>query len=231
MLKRNYKAWIISITLHVLLLLLFIQHGKVVKLPSVVERPKVINAYVSVDLTALPSVKKTQEKPSPEQPQIMPDEAKAVPQKEGIPKNGSEQVKDAKALESLVSEQRQVSTENSKTAAIPFKKLNPYAPIPQLNFENSATSASAFGQVEAAHNNSSVGRVTVPAQLTVSDKATVVWQSGDGSKRTEMLNGQCYDIDLNSVFGKSGVPSGSPRPCEDKEAKLFKQIMNKWGKK
>jgi len=230
-LKGNYKAWIISIALHALLLLLFARYGKSVKLPAVAEPPKVINAYVSVDLTSLPSLQKPQEKPSPEQPQIMPDEAKAVPQKEGITKNGSEQVKDAKALESLVSEQRQVSTENSKAAAIPFKKLNPYAPIPQLNFENGSANASLFGQDEAANDKSPTGRVTVPAQLTVSDKATVVWQNGDGSKRIEVLNGMCYGIDFNSVFGKSGVPSGSPRPCEDKEAKLFKEIMNKWSKK
>ncbi|HAU03285.1 MAG TPA: hypothetical protein DCS78_00340, partial [Pseudoalteromonas shioyasakiensis] len=113
----------------------------------------------------------------------------------------------------------------------PFKKLNPYAPIPQLNFENGSANASLFEQGEVTISNSPAGRVTVPAQLTVSDKATVVWQNGDGSKRIEVLNGMCYGIDFNSVFGKSGVPSGSPRPCEDKEAKLFKDIMNKWSKK
>ncbi|WP_462174812.1 hypothetical protein [Pseudoalteromonas gelatinilytica] len=121
--------------------------------------------------------------------------------------------------------------DNSKTTEVPFKKLNPYAPIPKLNFENGSSNSSLFGQVEGANNNLPVGRVSVPAQLTVSDKATVVWQSGDGSKRIEVLNGMCYGIDFNSVFGKSGVPSGSPRPCEDKEAKLFKDIMNKWSKK
>ena len=69
MLKGNYKAWIISITLHAMLLLLFVRYGKSVKLPAVAEPPKVINAYVSVDLTSLPSLQKTQDKPLLEQPQ------------------------------------------------------------------------------------------------------------------------------------------------------------------
>ncbi|WP_462174814.1 hypothetical protein [Pseudoalteromonas gelatinilytica] len=81
MLKGNYKAWIISITLHAMLLLLFVRYGKSVKLPAVAEPPKVINAYVSVDLTSLPSLQKTQDKPLLEQPQEIVDEAKALPQK------------------------------------------------------------------------------------------------------------------------------------------------------
>ena len=76
MLKGNYKAWIISITLHAMLLLLFVRYGKSVKLPAVAEPPKVINAYVSVDLTSLPSLQKTQDKPLLEQPQEIVDEAK-----------------------------------------------------------------------------------------------------------------------------------------------------------
>ncbi|RJF34036.1 hypothetical protein [Pseudoalteromonas gelatinilytica] len=241
MLKGNYKAWIISITLHAMLLLLFARYGKSVKLPAVAEPPKVINAYVSVDLTSLPSLQKTQDKPLPEQPQEIVDEAKALPQKEEAADSSSKQKSDAKVIEHSVSEPKEVTNnkvikpsqtpDNSKTTEVPFKKLNPYAPIPQLNFENGSSNSSLFGQVEGANNNLPVGRVSVPAQLTVSDKATVVWQSGDGSKRIEVLNGMCYGIDFNSVFGKSGVPSGSPRPCEDKEAKLFKDIMNKWSKK
>ncbi|WP_462178193.1 hypothetical protein [Pseudoalteromonas gelatinilytica] len=241
MLKGNYKAWIISITLHAMLLLLFARYGKSVKLPAVAEPPKVINAYVSVDLTSLPSLQKTQDKPLLEQPQEIVDEAKALPKKEEAAYSSSKQKSDAKVIEHSVSEPKEVTNnkvikpsqtpDNSKTTEVPFKKLNPYAPIPQLNFENSSSNSSLFGQVEGANNNLPVGRVSVPAQLTVSDKATVVWQSGDGSKRIEVLNGMCYGIDFNSVFGKSGVPSGSPRPCEDKEAKLFKEIMNKWSKK
>ena len=74
MLKVNYKAWIISISLHAVLLLLFARYGKSVKLPAVAEPPKVINAYVSVDLTSLPSLQKIQEKPSPEKTEGMPEE-------------------------------------------------------------------------------------------------------------------------------------------------------------
>ncbi|WP_217875526.1 hypothetical protein [Pseudoalteromonas shioyasakiensis] len=237
MLKGNYKAWIISISLHAVLLVLFARYGKSVKLPAVAEPPKVINAYVSVDLTSLPSLQKIQEKPSPEQTQEMPGEAKSLPKNEDVSQSSSQQISDTKVINPTINEPKEATSdnqtaENSKIVEVPFKKLNPYAPIPQLNFENRATSASAFGQVEDTNNNSSAGRVTVPAQLTVSDnKATVVWQNGDGSKRIEVLNGMCYGIDFNSVFGKSGVPSGSPRPCEDKEAKLFKEIMNKWSKK
>ena len=240
MLKGNYKAWIISITLHALLLLLFARYGKSVKLPAVAEPPKVINAYVSVGLTSLPSLQKIQEKPSPEQTEGMPEEAKSLPKKEETSQNSSQQINDTKVINPTINEPKEATSEvvkpiqtaeNSKVAEEPFKKLNPYAPIPQLNFENGSANASLFGQGEATISNSPAGRVTVPAQLTVSDKATVVWQNGDGSKRIEVLNGMCYGIDFNSVFGKSGVPSGSPRPCEDKEAKLFKDIMNKWGKK
>ena len=240
MLKGNYKAWIISITLHALLLLLFARYGKSVKLPAVVEPPKVINAYVSVDLTSLPSLQKIQEKPSPEQTQEMPDEAMPLPKNEDVSQGSFQQMTDAKAINPTINEPKEASSEivksaqtpeHSKITELPFKKLNPYAPIPQLNFENGSANESLFGQGEATISNSPAGRVTVPAQLTVSDKATVVWQNGDGSKRIEVLNGMCYGIDFNSVFGKSGVPSGSPRPCEDKEAKLFKDIMNKWGKK
>jgi hypothetical protein len=240
-LKGTYKAWIISITLHAVLLLLFAQYGKFVKLPvAAIEPPKVINAYVSVDLTTLPSFQKSQDKPLPEQPQAMPDETKPLPEIEGASHSGSRQSNGVEVVEHLVNEPKEATTkivksnqasDNSKTPEAPFKKLNPYAPIPELKFENRATSASAFGQVEATNNSLPTGRVTVPAQLIVSDKATVVWQSGDGSKRIEVLNGMCYGINFNSVFGKSGVPSGSPRPCEDKDAKLFKEIMNKWSNK
>ena len=240
MLKGNYKAWIISIALHAVLLLLFARYGKLVKLPAGAEPPKVINAYVSVDLTSLPSLQKIQEKPSPEQTEGMPDEVNSLPKKEETSHNSSQQISDTKVINPTINGTKKVITEivkpiqtaeNLKIAEEPFKKLNPYAPIPQLNFENGSANASLFGQDEAANDKSPTGRVTVPAQLTVSDKATVVWQNGDGSKRIEVLNGMCYGIDFNSVFGKSGVPSGSPRPCEDKEAKLFKEIMNKWSKK
>ncbi|HCV02920.1 hypothetical protein L1264_10750 [Pseudoalteromonas sp. APAL1] len=241
MLKGTYKAWIISITLHAVLLLLFAQYGKFVKLPvAATEPPKVINAYVSVDLTTLPSFQKAQNKPLPEQPQAMPDEAKPLPEIEEASHSGSGQSNGVEVVEHSVNGPKEATTkivksnqasDSSKTTEAPFKKLNPYAPIPQLKFENRATSASAFGQVEATNNNLPTGRVTVPEQLTVSDKATVIWQSGDGSKRIEVLNGMCYGINFNSVFGKSGVPSGSPRPCEDKDAKLFKEIMNKWSNK
>ena len=223
-----------------MLLLLFARYGKSVKLPAVAEPPKVINAYVSVGLTSLPSLQKIQEKPSPEQTEGMPEEAKSLPKKEETSQNSSQQINDTKVINPTINEPKEATSEvvkpiqtaeNSKIAEEPFKKLNPYAPIPQLNFENGSANESLFGQGEATISNSPAGRVTVPAQLTVSDNATVVWQNGDGSKRIEVLNGMCYGIDFNSVFGKSGVPSGSPRPCEDKEAKLFKDIMNKWGKK
>lgn len=237
MLKGNYKAWIISIALHAVLLLLFARYGKFVKLPAVAEPPKVINAYVSVDLTSLPSLQKPQDKPLPEHSQVIPSEAKPLPKNEETSQSSFGQISDSNTVNHTIDEPKKATSEvvkpnqaleNSKIAEEPFKKLNPYAPIPQLNFENGSANASLFGQDEA---NSPSGRVTVPAQLTVSDKATVVWQNGDGSKRIEVLNGMCYGIDFNSVFGKSGVPSGSPRPCEDKEAKLFKEIMNKWSKK
>ncbi|MDI4651665.1 MULTISPECIES: hypothetical protein [Pseudoalteromonas] len=240
MLKGNYKAWIISIALHAVLLLLFARYGKFVKLPAVAEPPKVINAYVSVDLTSLPSLQKIQEKPSPEQTEGMPDEVNSLPKNEKASQSSSEQISDSNTVNPTKDEPKKATSEvvgpnqaleNSKITELPFKKLNPYAPIPQLNFENGSANASLFEQDEAANDKSPTGRVTVPAQLTVSDKATVVWQNGDGSKRIEVLNGMCYGIDFNSVFGKSGVPSGSPRPCEDKEAKLFKDIMNKWSKK
>ena len=240
MLKGNYKAWIISISLHAVLLMLFTRYGKSLKLPAVAEPPKVINAYVSVDLTSLPSLQKPQDKPSPEQTEVMPDEVKSLPRKEETSQNSSQQINDTKVINPIINEPKEASSEivksaqtpeHSKITELPFKKLNPYAPIPQLNFENGSANASLFEQGEVTISNSPAGRVTVPAQLTVSDKATVVWQNGDGSKRIEVLNGMCYGIDFNSVFGKSGVPSGSPRPCEDKEAKLFKDIMNKWSKK
>ena len=240
MLKGNYKAWIISISLHAVLLLLFTRYGKSLKLPAVAEPPKVINAYVNVDLTSLPSLQKPQNKPLPEHSQVVPSEAKPLPKNEDVSQGSSQQMTDAKAINPTINEPKEATSEvvkpnqtleNSKIAEEPFKKLNPYAPIPQLNVENGSANASLFGQGEATISNSPAGRVTVPAQLTVSDKATVVWQNGDGSKRIEVLNGMCYGIDFNSVFGKSGVPSGSPRPCEDKEAKLFKEIMNKWSKK
>tara|TARA_B100001105_G_C22358916_1_gene429321 strand:+ start:101 stop:823 length:723 start_codon:yes stop_codon:yes gene_type:complete len=239
-LKGNYKAWIISIALHAVLLLLFTRYGKSVKLPAVAEPPKVINAYVSVDLTSLPSLQKIQEKPSPEQTEGMPDEVNSLPKNEKASQSSSEQISDPNTVNPTKDEPKKATSEvvgpnqaleNSKITELPFKKLNPYAPIPLLNFENGSANASLFEQGEVTISNSPAGRVTVPAQLTVSDKATVVWQNGDGSKRIEVLNGMCYGIDFNSVFGKSGVPSGSPRPCEDKEAKLFKDIMNKWSKK
>ena len=240
MLKGNYKAWIISISLHAVLLLLFTRYGKSLKLPAVAEPPKVINAYVSVDLTSLPSLQKIQEKPSPEQTEGMPDEVNSLPKNEKASQSSYEQISDPNTVNPTKDEPKKATSEvvgpnqaleNSKITELPFKKLNPYAPIPQLNFENGSANASLFEQGEVTISNSPAGRVTVPAQLTVSDKATVVWQNGDGSKRIEVLNGMCYGIDFNSVFGKSGVPSGSPRPCEDKEAKLFKDIMNKWSKK
>ncbi|RZF91162.1 hypothetical protein EXT42_13750 [Pseudoalteromonas sp. CO302Y] len=243
MLKGSYKAWMISIALHAVILFLFAQHMRSVS--PVSDSVNVIHAYVSVDLTALPSIKKSEKITSKEKqndPRLKPQTKKAEPSQLGQSadtKAANRSLKEPKAVQAVAAKPSkgvetlaaEPKTNSEETAEKSFKKLNPYAPIPELKFENGFSNASAFGQVNAANNNLPVGRVTVPTQLTVSDKATILWQNGNGSKRTEMLNGLCYDIDFNSVFGKSGVPSGSPRPCEDKEAKLFKEIMNKWRKK
>ena len=245
MLKGSYKAWMISIALHAVILFLFAQHMRSVSVSPVSDSVNVIHAYVSVDLTALPSIKKSEKITSKEKQndsRLKPQTKEAEPSHLGQSadtKAANRSLKEPKAVQAVAAEPSkevetltaEPKTNSEETAEKPFKKLNPYAPIPELKFENGFSNASALGQINAANNNSPVGRVTVPAQLTVSDKATILWQNGNGSKRTEMLNGLCYDIDFNTVFGKSGVPSGSPRPCEDKEAKLFKEIMNKWRKK
>lgn len=244
MLKGSYKAWMISIALHAVILFLFAQHMRSVSVSPVSDSVNVIHAYVSVDLTALPSIKKSKNIISKEKQndsRLNPQKKEADPSHLGqsADTKAANHSKKPKAVQAVAAEPSkegetltaEPKTNSEETAEKPFKKLNPYAPIPELKFENGFSNASALGQINAANNNSPVGRVTVPAQLTVSDKATILWQNGNGSKRTEMLNGLCYDIDFNTVFGKSGVPSGSPRPCEDKEAKLFKEIMNKWRKK
>ncbi len=244
MLKGSYKAWMISIALHAVILFLFAQHMRSVSVSPVSDSVNVIHAYVSVDLTALPSIKKSENIISKEKQndsRLNPQKKEADPSHLGqsADTKAANHSKKPKAVQAVAAEPSkegetltaEPKTNSEETAEKPFKKLNPYAPIPELKFENGFSNASALGQINAANNNSPVGRVTVPAQLTVSDKATILWQNGNGSKRTEMLNGLCYDIDFNTVFGKSGVPSGSPRPCEDKEAKLFKEIMNKWRKK
>ena len=111
MLKGNYKAWIISITLHAMLLLLFARYGKSVKLPAVAEPPKVINAYVSVDLTTLPSLQKAQDKPSPEQTEGMPEEAKPLPKNEDVSQGSSQQMTDAKAINPTINEPKEATSE------------------------------------------------------------------------------------------------------------------------
>lgn len=92
---------------------------------------------------------------------------------------------------------------DSLTEELSFKKLNPYAPIPIFTSANKASVSFDYPHTAAP-------------------------QSADGSKRTEMYKGMCYDIDFNGVMGKVGLPQVSPRPCKNNDAILFDKIMDKW---
>jgi hypothetical protein len=120
---------------------------------------------------------------------------------------------------------------NHKAVKKPFKKLNPYAPIPQLMPSNKAGISFDYSQATISQSGKEVQRVTVPKEHSSSFESEVLWQNADGSKRLEMYKGMCYKIDFNGVMGKVGLPQGSPRPCKDNDGILFNKIMDKWNKK
>ncbi|WP_421419179.1 hypothetical protein ACN9JF_00900 [Pseudoalteromonas lipolytica] len=251
MLKGRYKAWVFSITLHVLILLIFAKHAQRVIVAPWLEPKGLMQAYVTVDLTTLPRLNIDVEKTPEEKAKSSQLGSATEPKSEDTASEVAEQPSYAAMNESTLSLAAQTNSRgrtmtNASTVATPtkepeivasevssrpFKKLNPYAPLPNMDVEYNQSTAHATGNLHSATNNASGVRITSPKEYSISSEATVLWENGDGSRRIEMLNGQCYGIDFNSVFGKSGVPSGSPRPCEDKEAALFKEIMNKWSKK
>ncbi|CAM3853107.1 MULTISPECIES: hypothetical protein [Pseudoalteromonas] len=252
MFKNNYKAWGISIGLHVVIIYLVSRQTVEVQQPEKVE---VMQAYVMVDLAAMPDInsstqpafeseaKLSEVEQSTKQPTEQPEakltthDAKSHVDEPAIISKTTPQTKpsasspkvELSAVEVLADKQKlggdQQGTEQ------PFKKLNPYAPIPLVTAANEARNSFDYSQSAIPQSADEKLRLTVPKAHSTSYKSDVVWQSTDGSKRMEMYQGMCYDIDFNGVMGKAGLPQGSPRPCKDNDAILFDKIMDKWNRK
>ena len=251
MFKNNYKAWTISIGLHVIVIYFVSRQTIELKKP---ESTDAMQAYVMVDLAPLPefqshakftpsdTANKTEhdtveQRAEQFQKQRRKQETQTtVNVTESVVKLNSS-VKSQTHDESKVLNTNEAMVKNQqvdlnhKAVKKPFKKLNPYAPIPQLMPSNKAGISFDYSQATISQSGKEFQRVTVPKEHSSSFKSDILWQSADGSKRMEMYKGMCYKIDFNGVMGKVGLPQGSPRPCKDNDAILFDKIMNKWNSK
>lgn len=253
MFKNNYKAWCISIGLHVVIIYLVSRQTVAVQQP---EKVKVMQAYVMVDLTTMPEInssmqpafaatvleneaKLSEGEQSGEQPEAQQPKHKAPVHADATSVMGeaNTQVNPRPSLSRVESSVAQVVIDNQKGEVDQqglqqsFKKLNPYVPIPNFTPSTTATVSFDFSEQFSEKIKNTQQRVTVPKEHSSSFESEILWQNADGSKRMEMYKGMCYKIDFNGVMGKVGLPQGSPRPCKDNDAILFDKIMDKWNKK
>ncbi|KTF13251.1 hypothetical protein [Pseudoalteromonas sp. H105] len=245
MFKSNYKAWIISIGLHVIVIY-FVSRQTIDN--KEFEPADVMQAYVMVDLASLPSIQsQTNVTSTTNDPELDTVEEFKKQRRKQETQTTDNVTESAVKLNSTVKSQTRDESKvlntneamvknqqvdlNHKAVKKPFKKLNPYAPIPQLMPSNKAGISFDYSQATISQSGKEVQRVTVPKEHSSSFESEVLWQNADGSKRLEMYKGMCYKIDFNGVMGKVGLPQGSPRPCKDNDGILFNKIMDKWNKK
>jgi hypothetical protein len=248
--KNNYMAWGISIGLHVVIIYLVLRQTVDIAAPST---EKAMQAYVVVDLAAMPAIERSTAEMTAPAMQIETDEVVQSIEQPKIhqSKSNAKLPVDEPAIISKKNPQTELSASSPKVELSvvealadkqkldgdqqgteqPFKKLNPYAPIPLVTAANEARNSFDYSQSAIPQSADEKLRLTVPKAHSTSYKSDVVWQSTDGSKRMEMYQGMCYDIDFNGVMGKAGLPQGSPRPCKDNDAILFDKIMDKWNRK
>ena len=246
MLKGNYKAWGISIGLHIVVIYLVSRHTIEIAQPYA---GKVIKAYVMVDLTTLPSNTKSKQ-PNASLPEndteldaseLTPKPLKghdfksAQQLKLNLPENATETSKSiAISTDRKKHNVNKAAIEpiknkvNSKAQQQPFKKIDPYAPITPFSISSNAIVSFDFPQIATLPKSKNHQHITVPIEHSSDLKSAVLWQSADGSQRVEMYKGMCYKIDFNGVMGKAGLPTGSPRPCKDNDRILYNKIMDKW---
>ncbi|WP_235590913.1 hypothetical protein [Pseudoalteromonas sp. 10-33] len=249
MLKGNYKAWGISIGLHIVVIYLVSRQTLEIAQPYA---GKVIKAYVMVDLTTLPSHTKSKQPNAPfseNDTELDASELTLKPLKERYFKN-DQQLKLALPEDAIeASESIAISTGKKKpnvnnanvnnvkdevdlkTQQQLFKKIDPYAPITPFSISSNAIVSFDFPQIATLPKSKNHQQITVPIEHSSDFKSAVLWQSADGSQRMEMHKGMCYKIDFNGVMGKVGLPTGSPRPCKDNVRILYNKIMDKWNAK
>ncbi|TMP11713.1 hypothetical protein CWC11_01330 [Pseudoalteromonas sp. S3178] len=253
MFKNNYKTWGISIGLHVVIIYSVSRQTVEVQQP---EKVTVMQAYVMVDLAAVPDInsstqpafaatafeseaKLSEVEQSTEQPEakLRKHDAKSHVDEPAIISKTSPQTKPSSNSAKVEPPSVQVAADKHKVgvdqqgAEQPFKKLNPYAPIPLITPPNEVRNSFDYPHSAIPQSADDKLRLTVPKEHTSSFQSDVVWQSADGSQRMEMYKGMCYKIDFNGVMGKVGLPQGSPRPCKDNDGILFDKIMDKWNSK
>lgn len=243
MFKNNYKAWSISICLHVALIY-FVSRQSIE-----VVRPlphKAMQAYVMVELASMPNVKKitkinpiafaNEEQITPKNRQhsnepVVQQQSEDSQLSRGVTAvavKASTHKKPAVSNNSATLTKKEI-VDTSKLKIKPsFKKLDPYTPIPVFTAPTKPTVSFGFTGTEAETEKS---RITVPKEHSRALQSAILSQSVDSSKRVEMYQGKCYDIDFNTVFGRSGMPQGSSRPCTDNDALLLNKVMIKWAKK
>tara|TARA_R110001606_G_scaffold346647_2_gene495601 strand:- start:521 stop:1393 length:873 start_codon:yes stop_codon:yes gene_type:complete len=247
--KGNYKAWGISIGLHVVVICLISRQTIEIAQPPT---GKVIKAYVMVDLATLPSNKNSKQPSasfSENNTELDASELTTKPLKERDFENDKQLESDLPDGAITANGNTATSTDgkkhnvdkvvidnikskvNSKAKQQSFKKLNPYALIPQFSTSNKAIVSFDYTQIATLPNRKNHQQITVSIEHSSDLKSVILWQNADGGKRTEMYKGMCYDIDFNGVMGKVGLPQGSPRPCKNNDAILFDKIMDKWNVK
>ena len=249
MFRNNYKAWGISIGLHVVIIYLVSRQTVEVQQPA---KAKVIQAYVMVALTTKSEINSSTqpiaaattlenetklsevEQPEAQQPQhatslrentssVMVDVSPKIK-----PRTSSLKVESSVTQVVIDDQKADVDQQGLEQS---FKKLNLYAPIPSFTPSTQATVTFDFSEQSSEKVKKLERRITTPKEHSTASKSDILWQSADGSKRLEMYKGMCYKIDFNGVMGKVGLPQGSPRPCKDNDAILFDKIMNKWNNK
>jgi hypothetical protein len=242
--KNNYKAWGISIGLHVVIIYFFSRQTIDIAEPATV---KVVQAYVMIDLAAMPSIKSStqpistaifesegEQSVEESHAQQFKHEAKLHADTSSVMGKAITQIKPRPSSPKVENPLLKVAIDNHKAGVDQqgleqsFKKLNPYAPIPNFTPSATATVSFDFSEQFSEKIKKTQQRITVPKEHSSSFESEILWQNADGSKRMEMYKGMCYKIDFNGVMGKVGLPQGAPRPCKDNDGILFDKIMDKW---
>lgn len=255
MVKGNYRAWIISIGLHVILIIA-VARQPVTILDS--NPAPVMKAYLSVNLSSLPKVIPPSEKatihevsPSTEPTVTKGEKAiKSVDTHQEQQSSGSK-LRDAKAKH--LASQTQTGPEETDLSAFTkesagqnsptfvtqgnqtdFKKLNPFAALPFTVMDSVLKQdKERFEHLKQKSQDQQTihDRITVPKAHWNEQNSEIIAISAGGSKRIERWQGKCYNVDLATVFGKSGMPQGRPGLCPGEKSDdqiLLEKSMKKW---
>lgn len=256
--KRNYSSWAVSIGLHALLITAILT----MRLPVLYhEAAPNMKAYVTVNLASLPNLTPSPTKTTPQNVQSFTD--RIISKEDTSTPNSDATTTTDKKLNNIKPKEAHLKDETSSVRAKPklndvtsnnestrvaaqtnvidtsqsdFKKLNPYRRLPQIstgNFLNEEKVTFGYPTHKSKKEMTINDRITVPSEDMREESSQIIAVSAGGSKRVEKWRGKCYDVDLATVFGKSGMPQGGPRLCPGEKSDdqvLLEKSMEKWGR-